>query len=186
RSLGIFDEHIEVAVGVEAAGIDELEFRICPIAAPILFDQLVVREGCLRVFVEVLHVGMCGCRIEVEIIFLDVFAMVSFVAGQTVEALLQNGIAPIPKRKGETHILVPIANAGQTIFVPTIGPRTGMVVWKMLPSGPIGAVVLAHSAPGPFTEIGAPAFPMFLTARVLFEALLLGYERRGGRRGSLA
>jgi len=27
---------------------------------------------------------------------------------------------------------------------------------------------------------------MFLTARVLFEPLLLGYERRGGRGGSLA
>ena len=56
--LGVFHEHIEVAVLVEYAGVQQFEFRLV-LAAPLVFvDQLGIGKLRLRIFVEILHVGM--------------------------------------------------------------------------------------------------------------------------------
>ena len=39
------------------------------------------------------------------------------------------------------------------------------------------AVVFADGSPGPFAEIGSPAFPMFLPAVIFIETLLFRAER---------
>ena len=44
RRLRVFDEDVEVAVVVEDAGVEQLEFRIVPTARAVLLDQLGVRE----------------------------------------------------------------------------------------------------------------------------------------------
>jgi hypothetical protein len=51
-SLGIFDLDIEVAVFVEDASIEELEFRLLAAAAATLFDEPLVGEGSLWVLVD--------------------------------------------------------------------------------------------------------------------------------------
>src|SRR5215475_5478513 len=95
-------------------------------------------------------------RIQIEVVLLDVLAVVAFVAGQAEDALLQNGVSPIPERDSETDILVTVADARETLFVPAIGAGPGMVMRKSFPSRALGAIVLAHSPPGPFAQIGSP------------------------------
>ena len=70
-----------------------------------------------------------------------------------------------------------IADASESVLVPAIGAGSGMVMGKRFPGCPVRAIVLAHSSPSPFTEIGSPTFPMVLTQRVLFKALLFCQDR---------
>jgi hypothetical protein len=56
RGLGVFDEHVEVAVLAEDAGVEQLVFEILPAAATVGLDEIVIGIGRLRVLVEILHV----------------------------------------------------------------------------------------------------------------------------------
>ena len=75
--LGVFDHDIEVAILVEDARVEQLEFgplppwrRFSSISRPI--GKLV-----LRILVEELHVGMGRGVVEVEVVLLDVLAVVA-------------------------------------------------------------------------------------------------------------
>ena len=103
--------------------------------------------------------------------------MVPFIAREAEDPFLQNGISSVPEGDGEADILVTIGNAGQSVLIPAIGARGSLVVRKRFPGGPVQAVVFADGPPGPFAEIGAPAFPMFLPTGVFIEALLFRGER---------
>ena len=63
-------------------------------------DKVGVRIGRLGILVEVLHVGMGRCVVEVEVILLDVLPMIAFAVSQPEEAFFENGILPIPQRQG--------------------------------------------------------------------------------------
>ena len=52
----------------------------------------------MRILVEVLHVRMGGRAVEVEVILLDVLAVIAFPVGETEQALLKNRIPPVPER----------------------------------------------------------------------------------------
>ena len=58
RRLRVLHRHVEVAVAVEDAGVEELVLRRPPAPPPILLDQGRVWELGLRVLVQELHVGM--------------------------------------------------------------------------------------------------------------------------------
>jgi hypothetical protein len=73
--------------------------------------------------------------------------------------------------------LVTIRDAGQSVLIPAIGTGASLVVRKRFPGSPVRAVVFADGSPGPFAEIWAPAFPMFLPAGVFIETLLFRAER---------
>jgi hypothetical protein len=105
---------------------------------------------------------MCGCRVEIKIIFFDVLAVVSFTAREPKEALFENRITAIPQRQGETDELLAVTDPAQAIFVPAIGCGAGMVVRQIIPGCPVGAIVLTHRAPGTFAEIWSPALPVLL------------------------
>ena len=49
---------------------------------------------------------------------------------------------------------------------------------KRFPSGAGRTIVFAHGPPGPFAQIGAPAFPMLFAAGILFKTLFFGGEGR--------
>src|SRR2546427_5359388 len=68
------------------------------IAAPaaVLFDQLSVRKLGLGILVKVLHVGVGGRAVKVEIVLLYILSMITFAPRQTEETLLQNGILAVP------------------------------------------------------------------------------------------
>jgi hypothetical protein len=103
--------------------------------------------------------------------------MIPFIAREAEDPFLQNGISSVPEGDGEADILVTIGNAGQSVLIPTIGARASLVVRERFPGGPVRAVVFADGSPGPFAEIGAPAFPMFLPAGVFIETSLFRAER---------
>ena len=158
--FGIFDEHIEVAVVVEDASVEQFEFRLVLAAPPIFLHQLSVGKFRLRILVQILHVGMRGRRVEVEVVFLHVLAVIALVAGQAEDPFFQDGIALVPQRQGETDHLVAVADAGQSIFVPAVGAGTGVVVREIFPGVSVRAVVFAHGAPGALAEVGPPALPV--------------------------
>src|SRR5262249_21291359 len=134
-------------------------------SAPVLFDQLVVRKFCLRILVQIFHIGMCGRRIEIEVVLLHILAVIAFVSSQPEQALLENRVSFIPKRHGKADHLPAVANARDPVFVPAIGSRTCMVMRQIFPGISIRAVVLAHGSPRSLTQIGSPTLPMFSSCR---------------------
>ncbi len=92
----VFDEHVEIAVVVECSGVEQFVFRIVPAAAAIFFEKLRVRKCGLGIFVEILHVGMRGSTVEVEVTFFYVLAVIAFFSGEAEEAFFEDGIALVP------------------------------------------------------------------------------------------
>src|SRR6266545_1215281 len=141
----------------------------------VIFDQPRIRKLGLRILVQVLDVRVRRRRVEIEVVLFDVFTVIAFAAGQTEYALFQNRIATIPQRQRETHHLLTIADSGQTVFVPAVGARPRVIVWKIVPGSATGAVVFAHRAPGAFAHVGPPALPMrFTIARFLKPSFFSG------------
>src|SRR5262249_47702956 len=108
--LRVFNDNVEVAVFVKDARIDQFEFRIALPSAPIFLDQLSVRESCLRVLIQKLHVRVCRSGIKIEVVLLHVFSVVAFASCQAKQPLLENWIAPVPESHRKTYLLVAIAD----------------------------------------------------------------------------
>ncbi len=151
--LGVLDRDIEITVVLEHAGVEDLVFGITEAAAGVFRHQVVVGEGGLRVLVEHAHVRMAGNAIEVEVQLLDV------LAGQAEQPLLENGVVFVPQGQAQAPVLGLVGESGQAILAPAVGPAAGMVVGKVGPGVAVGTVVLAHRAPLPLAEVGAPFAP---------------------------
>src|SRR5271157_2257794 len=80
--LGILDDDIKIPVFVEDTGIEQLKFGLFFRTAAVFFDELPIGKGALRIFVKELHVGVRRRAVEVEVIFLHILAVISFVACQ--------------------------------------------------------------------------------------------------------
>ena len=158
-SLGVLDEYIEIAVVIENARVEEFVLKFFSRAAAVFLYQVTIGKFPLGILVEVLHVGMCGCAVEIEVVFLDVLAVVALAIGQAEEPLLQDRIPAIPKRDREAELLLVIGNSGQTIFSPAVGAGTRLVMTEVVPRIPVLAVVFAYCSPLPFAEIGSPFLP---------------------------
>src|SRR5262249_33458562 len=148
--FGIFDDHVEIAIVLEDACIDEFILEILKSPARILLDQILVREARLGIFVDHLHIAVSRRAVYIELIFLDILAMIALRAGQAEHALLENRIVPIAQRQREAHILGAVADSSQTVLVPAIGAAAGVVVREIRPGAAILAVVFAHGSPGAF------------------------------------
>jgi hypothetical protein len=107
--------------------------------------------------------------VDVEVVLLDVFAVIAFAVRESEEPLLEDRVAAIPQRDPHAQVLVAIAEAGERIFVPTVGAAARVVVREVVPRAAVGAVVLAHRAPGAVAHVSAPALPV------------RGARRRGGK-----
>jgi hypothetical protein len=116
--------------------------------------------------------------VEVEVVLLDVLAVVAFVRREAEEALLEDGIALVPEREAEADALVAIRDAGQAILVPAVRALPRMVVREVLPGVAVRAVVLADGAPGALAQIGAPPLPMRAAIAIIVKTTLLGGHRR--------
>src|SRR6516225_5439613 len=82
-----------------------------------------------------------------------------------------------------------IAESRQAVLVPPVGPGPRMVMGKVLPGSPAGAVVFAHTAPGALTEVRTPALPMLCSLTGFLEPDTFSREGsrvRGGCRLRLA
>src|SRR5688500_15801036 len=171
RFLRVFDEHIKVPVLIKYPGVNQFILELVAAAGAIGFEQLSVGKGGLRIFVEILHVGVSGRAIEVEVIFLHVFAVIALAVGQPEEAFFYDRIFSIPERECEAEPLPIIGDSGQTILSPVIGPRPRLVVREVIPGVSVITVILANCPPLPFTEIGAPFLPWGPGIAGFFEAL---------------
>src|SRR5207247_1804243 len=141
---------------------------------PPAVDQALVRKRRLRILVQVFHVRVGGRGIQIEVVFLDVLAVVALIAGQSEEPLLENRIAAIPQRDGEADVLVAVANAGDAVLAPAVRSGAGVVVREILPGGPVRAVIFAHRAPLPFADVGSPLLPVGVAPVGFVEAGLFG------------
>ena len=72
------------------------------------------------VLVEVLHIRVCGSRVEVEVVLLHVLAMVALIPRQTENPFFQDGIALVPESHSKANVLFPVADSRQSVFVPAI------------------------------------------------------------------
>ena len=170
--LGVLDEDVEVAVLVEDAGVHELELLLVAPASPVLLDEGFVGERRLRILVKHPHVRVGWRGVQVEVVLLDVLAVVALVAGQAEQPLLQNGIAPVPQGERQADLLVAIREARQAVFVPAIRARSRVVVGQVVPHGARRAVVFADRAPGAVTDVRPPAFPVHRSRPVFVQAAL--------------
>ena len=110
-------------------------------------------------------------RVQVEVAFLAILAVVSFVAGETEEALFQNRIVPIPQCDREADLLVTVRDARDPVFIPAVGFGAGVIVRDVFPGSAVLAVILAYGSPRALAEIGPPALPMGLAVPGFFESL---------------
>src|SRR6516162_8786198 len=102
---------------------------------------------------------MRGSRIQVIIEFFDVFAVVSFVVGQTEEPLFENRIMAVPQCQSQTEPLVVIANARNAVLPPSISSAARVVMRKVLPRISLWTVVLSHCPPLALGEVRPPSTP---------------------------
>src|SRR5262249_31451410 len=143
---------------------------LAPAPSSVLPEELFVRVRSLRVLVQVLHVGVGRRVVEVEIVLLDILAVVALAAGQAEQAFLEDGVLAVPQGQGEAEVLVTVTDAGQAILVPAIGPRAGMIMREIVPGIAVRAVVLADRPPGPLRHERPPAVPVPLMLAVHQEA----------------
>src|SRR6266581_2915816 len=66
---------------------------------------------------------------------------------------------------------MPVGNAHDSVFAPTIGARSGMIMRKEIPSRAVRAVVFADSAPLPLGQIWSPALPMDFALACFFQTM---------------
>ena len=103
----------------------------------IFLDKPIVRKRGLRIFVKGLEIGAGRSGIEIEVAFLDVFAVIPFAIRQTKQPFFENRIMAVPKRQRKAKPALAVGNAEQPIFAPAISAATGMIVRKVVPSIPI-------------------------------------------------
>ena len=160
RFLGVLDKHVKVAIVIEDTGIQELIFHVVAIAPLVRLNQIAVGKRRLRVLVQVLHVGVRGRAVEIEVIFLHVLAMVALAVGESEHALFEDRIRTIPQRQGKAEDLIFVANAGDAVFAPVVGAGARLIVGEIVPGISSFAIVLTDRPPLPFAEVGSPLFPV--------------------------
>ncbi len=172
--LGVLDEHIEVAVLGEHAGIEQFVFELFSRSPAVGLDKVAIREFPLRILVEVLHVGMRRRAVDVEVVLLDVLAVVAFAVGEPEQALLQNRIPLIPQSQGKAQSLFFVADAAEAVLAPAVRPRARLIVREIVPGIAVGAVVLAHGSPLALAEIWTPLLPRDARLTGIVQPLLFG------------
>jgi hypothetical protein len=110
--------------------------------------------------------------VDVEVVLLDIFALVSLAVGQAKHTLLEYGILAVPQSKGKAQTLLVVAEASDAILAPVIGARARLIVGKVAPSVAVLAVVLPDGSPLALAEIGPPQLPGGSGVPALLEAQL--------------
>jgi len=87
------------------------------------------------------------CRVEVEVIFLDVLPVVGLAVGETEKSFLEDGIAAVPQCQRKAKMLLVIGESRQTVLAPVIRAGSRLVVAEVVPGISILAVVFANGAP---------------------------------------
>jgi hypothetical protein len=92
----ILDEHIEVAVIVEDTGVKQLVLHLFTRPALVRLHQVLIGILLVGIFIEELHVGVGGGRVEVEVVFLHILAVIPLAVGDPKQALFEDWVVPVP------------------------------------------------------------------------------------------
>ena len=176
--LGVLHEDVEVAVLLEDPGVEELVLHLVAAAPPVRLHQVGVGIGRLRVLVEELHVRVGRRAVEVEVVLLDVLAVVAFAVREPEEPLLQDRVLAVPQGEGEAELLLVVGDPAQAVLAPAIRPGAGVIVGEEVPGIAVFAVVLAHRPPLPLREIRSPFPPGNLLGARFFQTTLLDVHLR--------
>ena len=181
--LGELDEDIEVAVLVEDPGVEQLVLHVVARTAAVLGDQLVVRKLRLRILVEHLRVRVRGRAVEIEVVLLDVLAVVALAVGEAEHPFLQDRVLAVPHRHRETKQHVLVAEAGDAVLAALVGARPRLVVRQIVPGFDAAIGIFANATPLAFAEVGAPLPPGDPLIPCFVEPLLFPGRFGHGREG---
>ncbi len=174
RGLRVVDLDVEVPALLEDARVEQLVLHLARAAAPVLLDEVAVRERRLRVLVEPPHPRVGGRRVEEEVVLLEILAVVPLDVREAERALLEDRVALVPQCEPEAEELLLVADAREPVLAPAVRARAGLVVGEALPRVPVGAHVLTDGAPLPLRQVRAPAPPR----RCVAQPLSLARHRR--------
>src|SRR5438094_2245483 len=90
------------------------------------------------------HVGVGRRAVEIEVVFLDVLAVIALAVGEAEQALLHDGIDAVPEGQREAEPLLIVGDPGQAVLAPAVRARAGLIVAEVVPGVAALAVVLAH------------------------------------------
>ena len=157
--LRVLDLDVEVVVVVEDAGVEQLVLQLMPRPGSVRGDEVVVRELLLRVLVEIALVAVRRDVVDVEVVLLDVLAVVALDVRQAEQALLQDRVALVPQRDRQAQPLLVVADPGDAVLAPPVraGPR--LVMAEVRPGVAAVAVVLADRAPLALAQVRPPGAP---------------------------
>src|SRR5437764_987719 len=85
-----------IRIDREDASVDQFVFWLFSASAAVLSHQVVVRKRALRILVERTHIRMRRRGVEVEVVLLDIFAVVALISGDPEQPLLEDWIGLIP------------------------------------------------------------------------------------------
>ena len=171
--LRVLDLDVEVAVLVEDARVEQLVLVVLLAASAVGGDEVLVRERALRVLVQTLQVRVRRRAVEVEPVLLGVLAVVALAVGEAEDPLLEDRVGAVPQRQREAQALAFVADAGEAVLAPAVGPRARLIVGQVVPGVAARAVVLADRAPLALGQIRAPRLPGHLAGARRVEALVL-------------
>src|SRR3989442_15037093 len=123
----------------------------------------------MGILVEVLHVRVGRRRVEVEVVLLDVLAVVPLAVGQSEQPLLEDRVATVPERQCEAQSLLVVGDACEAVLAPSVRARAGLIMGEVVPGVPIFTVVLADRPPLALAEVGSPFLPGDLLVSSLLE-----------------
>ena len=118
-------------------------------------------------------------RVEVEVLLLDILAVVAFLVRQTEEAFLEDRVTAIPQSETEAQPLFVIAEAGKGILAPAEGALMSVIEWEIRPGVAVRRVVLANGSPGAVGKVRPPAGPV---GGRIAEPVAFGADGHGSRR----
>jgi hypothetical protein len=147
RLFCVLRNDIEIAILSEYPSIDKLILRKFQTAPAVFFDELLVGECYLGVFIKCLEVRMGRRRVEVIVTFLAIFSVIAFRARESEETFLQYDVLSVPQRQSEAKATLAVSNAKQSIFAPAIGPASRVVMRKIAPGVSLFGIVFTHCCP---------------------------------------
>src|SRR6202020_1358424 len=160
RGLDVVHLDDPVPVVRERPGVQQLVFRLLAVPGRVHVDQVLVRERTLRVVVTPPVPRVARDGVQVPPVLLDVLAVVALRPGQPEGPLLQDRIAPVPQGQAQAEPLLDVAEPGQPVLAPPVGPRPRVVVREVVPGRAVGAVLLPDRPPLPFTDVRPPQVPV--------------------------
>ena len=158
--LGVVHLGDPVPVAVERAGVQQLVLGLVAVPPGVDVDQVLVGERRLRIVVAPPVPGVAGDGVQVPPVLLDVLAVVALRAGEPERALLQDRVPPVPQRQGQAQPLLDVAEPGQAVLPPPVGPGPRVIVRQVVPRVAVGAVVLPDRAPLPLADVRPPPVPV--------------------------